>query len=495
MENIKRIVIIGAGPGGLSAAMLLASKGYGVTVIEKLPVVGGRNSALKLGEFTFELGPTFVMLPQVFDEVFKMTGKNWRDYLDMKALDPLYTLHYADKRTFNVFFDKQKILNEIARLFPGEVEGYKRFMKKHIKKFATTYACLRIPYHRWWHYFRFKLVKALFYMQNHLSVHGVLKKYFKSEDMCMAMAFQAKYLGMSAWQCPGAFSILSYVEHEFGVWHPIGGVHKISEAMAKVAQEFGANIILNTKVKKIIVANKVVTSVELEDGKSITADEFIMNEDFAYGMTELIDEKDRPSYSNKKIQSAKYSCSTFMIYLGLNKVYDLPHHNIFFSADYKKNVDQIFISKELPQDPSFYIHNPVVTDKTLAPEGKSALYVLVPIANVSANIDWSKEKQSFRDLIMAKISQIPGMEDVESNIAVEQVITPQHWFDDYAIYNGATFNLAHNLMQMLYLRPHNRFNDIDNLYIVGGGTHPGSGLPTIVESGRIAYDMIVKKYE
>ncbi len=492
--NKKKIVIIGAGPGGLASAMILSSKGHDVTVYEKLSRVGGRNSALKLGDFTFELGPTFVMLPDVFKEVFELAGKNVNDYLDMRLLELMYSLHYADGRNFKIYFDKEKIKQEIQRLFPEDVVGYDNFLKKHEKKFITTYACLTIPYHRWWHYFRLKLLRAVFYMQNHLSVHGVLKKYFKNEDMRIAMAFQAKYLGMSAWQCPGAFSILSYVEHAFGVWHPLGGVHKISEAMAKVAQENGAKIILNTKVSKVNVENKKITSVTLNDGSVVEADEFIMNEDFAYGMTELIEEKYRPSYSDSKLENSKYSCSTFMIYLGLKKIYDLPHHNIFFSTEYKKNVDQIFISKELPQDPSFYIHNPVVTDKSLAPAGKSAVYVLVPISNLSAKIDWQKEKNSFRNLIINKIKSIKGLEDIEEQIEVEKVITPEDWQSNYSVYKGATFNLAHNLGQMLYMRPHNRFNDIDNLYLVGGGTHPGSGLPTIVESGRIASEMITKKY-
>lgn len=493
MKN-KKIVIIGAGPGGLASAMILSAKGHEVIVYEKMNKVGGRNSSLKLGDFTFELGPTFVMLPNVFEEVFAMAGKKVNDYLDMRLLDLMYSLHYADGRNFKVYFDKEKIKQEIKRLFPEDVVGYENFLKKHEKKFITTYACLTIPYHRWWHYLRFKLLRAVFYMQNHLSVHGVLKKYFKNEDMRIAMAFQAKYLGMSAWQCPGAFSILSYVEHAFGVWHPLGGVHKISEAMAKVAEENGAKIVLDTKVSKVNVENKKIINLVLSDGSVVEADEFIMNEDFAYGMQELIEEKARPSYSDKKLEKAKYSCSTFMIYLGLKKIYDLPHHNIFFSSEYKKNVDQIFISKELPQDPSFYIHNPVVTDKTLAPEGKSAMYVLVPISNLSAKIDWQKEKNDFRNLIISKIKNIEGLADFENQIEVEKIITPEDWRSDYSVYKGATFNLAHNLGQMLYLRPHNQFNDIDNLYLVGGGTHPGSGLPTIVESGRIAAEMIEKKY-
>jgi phytoene desaturase len=512
----KHIIIIGAGPGGLTSAMILANKGYRVTILEKKDRVGGRNAALTLGEYTFELGPTFVMLPDVFKQTFTEAGKDMQKYLALQPLDLMYRLQYADGRKLHVHFDKQKFKSEIQRLFPGEATAFDRFMQQQKKTFDRLYQCLTIPYMYWYNYLRLKMLKAVPVLGLGKSVHDVLSSYFKDEDFKIAMAFQAKYLGMSPWTCPGGFTILSYVEHAEGIHHPIGGVHKISEALAQAAQDDGAIIQLNTSVKEILFGGdmknnsatlsasiattkraakkNVATGVLLEDGTVLEADAIIMNADFAYGMSQLVSEKTRQTYSKKysdaKLAKKGYSCSTFMIYLGLKKKYDIPHHNIVFSGNYKKNVDEIYTTYTLPEDPSFYIQNASVTDPSLAPEGKSTIYVLVPVSNLDANIDWEKEKKGFRDLIIKKIATQTELTDIEDQIEVEQIITPLDWEQKAHVYKGAVFNLAHSLDQMLYLRPHNKLEGYNNLYLVGGGTHPGSGLPTIVESGRITARII-----
>ena len=491
MKTKQKVVIVGAGPGGLSAAMILAHKGFDVSIYEAKPYIGGRNSALKLGDFRFELGPTFVMLPKAFEEAFALAGRDIRKYVELKELSEMYRLHYADGRDFHVYFDKEKIESEIVRLFPDDAGAYAHFMDTQKIKFDRLYKCLTVPYMRWYHYFRMKLLKALSTMDLGKSVHDVLSQYFKNEDLKIAMSFQAKYLGMSPWDCPGAFTILSYIEHEFGIYHPMGGVHTIAEAMAKVAVEDGAKISLNSPVRRILTKSDRAIGVELVDGTQIDADHVIMNADFAHGMLNLFTPQERHHYSEKKLNAMKYSCSTFMLYLGLSKKYDIPHHNIFFSADYKKNVDQIFKNKIIPEDPSFYIQNASATDPSLAPNGKSALYVLVPAPNLNhSSVDWHVEKKRLRDQIITLIKERTEMKDIEEHIEVEHCITPQEWEDDMFVHNGAVFNLAHSLDQMLYLRPHNRLDGYTNVYLVGGGTHPGSGLPTIVESGRIAADLI-----
>lgn len=486
----KRVLIIGAGPGGLSAAMILAHRGYEVKVIERLDRVGGRNSLLKLGDFSFELGPTFVMLPQSIDEAFTEAGEKMSDHLELKELEPMYRLSYGDGREFDVFFNKEKLKTEIKRLFPGEEENYNKYFARQKKKFERLFDCLKIPYLHWYNYLRWKLLKALPVVGLTQSVYKELKKYFSSSDISIAMAFQSKYLGMSPWQCPAGFTIISYVEHAFGIWHPLGGVCKISQAMAKVAQTKGAEILLNKEVKQIIFQGKKATGVELTDGQIIEADAVIMNTDFAYGMTHLIKSDLRKKYTDKNLAQRDYSCSIFMLYFGLDKKYEAPHHNIFFSSDYEKNISEIYDSLELSANPSFYLQNACQTDPNLAPAGKSALYVLVPVPNLKAKIDWSKEKQALRDLIIKKIEERSNFKDLSSHIEVEKIITPLEWQNDYKVYDGAVFNLAHSLDQMLYLRPRNRLEGYENLYVVGGGTHPGSGLPTIIQSGRISADLI-----
>lgn len=489
----KKVIVIGAGPGGLSAGMILASRGFEVVVHEKKDRVGGRNAPLTADGFVFETGPTFVMLSQVFEEVFSLAGRKMSDYLEFIRLDPLYRLRFGLHDDFRVYFDKEKIQREIEEKFPGEEKSYERYLKHEKRKFKKTYECLKVPYMKWYHYFRWKLLKALPYMQNLKSVDEVLTAFFRDERIKLSMTFQTKYLGMSPWECPGAFSILSYAEHGYGIYHPKGGVHKISEAMADVIREYGGMIRLSNPVREILFEGKKAVGVRLDGGEEERGDFVVMNSDFGYGVRTLIPEKIRKRYSDKKVEEKEYSCSTFMLYLGLDITYDIPHHNIFFSSDYKKNIEDIFVEKRLPDDPSFYVHNPAVTDDTLAPKGKSAVYVLVPVPNNTAKIDWSAEAESFKERVLQKISERSEMKDITAHIETMRVMTPPQWEKDVCVYRGAVFNLSHVISQMLYMRPHNEFDDTENLYLAGGGTHPGSGLPTILESGRIAADLIWKK--
>ncbi len=490
MFNKKKIAIIGAGPGGLAAGMILAHRGHSVQIFERRPEVGGRNSPLKVQGYTFDVGPTFVMLPQAFADIFSLSGRIYEKELDIKQLNILYRLRYGNGKDFVVHYDKTELKKEFDRVFPGEWSGYEKWFKFHKIKTERVIDCLKMPYQTPWSYFNSKIIKAFRYIQAHRSVMSVLSDFFQSEDLKWSMAFQAKYLGMSPWECPGTFTILPFMEHAYGIAHYRGGVHQLSQVMARILKEEGGVIHLSRQVNKILTHNGRAIGLELADGEKILADEVIMNTDFAYGMKSLLNEEDRPSFNNDKLAKMSYSCSTFMLYLGIDGTFDLPHHNIFFGSDYRRNLDEISKLKILPQDPAFYLQNACVTDKTLAPPDKSTIYVLVPVPNLSANIDWQKEKQSYRDLIISKIEQRTEIKDISKRIEVERIITPLDWRDQLHVHEGAVFNLAHAVSQMLYLRPHNKFNDLDNLYLVGGGTHPGSGLPTILESGRIAADLI-----
>ncbi|MER2258882.1 MAG: phytoene desaturase family protein, partial [Priestia megaterium] len=299
---------------------------------------------------------------------------------------------------------------------------------------------------------------------------------------------------MSPWECPGAFSILSFMEHAYGIFHPIGGVNQLSQAMAKVVEEHQGHIHLNQGVQKLWIENKRVKGIILENGERIGADDVIINGDFAHAMTNLIDEGALKKYAVKKLEKKKYSCSTFMIYLGIDKQYkDLPHHTIVFAEDYKKNVEEITKTLALSEDPSIYIQNPGVTDPTLAPEGKSALYILAPVPNNFSGVNWDEKQKDFRDAVLKIVEKKTGFKDLESHIEVEKIISPKQWEEDVLVYKGATFNLGHQLTQMMVLRPHNKFEELENCWLVGGGTHPGSGLPTILESSRITTKLILKR--
>ena len=488
----KHILVVGAGPGGLTTAMLLAARGFKVTLVEKQDRVGGRNSAMVRNGYKFDTGPTFLMMKFILDEVFEEAGRRSEDYLKFVKLEPMYRLQFDDMAV-EPTTDHAAMLKQLNAKFPGNAKGYWKFLKTEQERFRKMYPCLQKDYGSLKSYLSSDLLKAVPYLSLGKSVMDVLGGYFKSDRLKLCFTFQAKYLGMSAWNCPGLFAILPFVEHAYGVYHTQGGLSEISEAMARVCRELGVDIRLNSPVKQLILKGRDVTGVELESGERIFADETVLNADFGYAMNHLVPPAVLKKYTPPKIDDREFSCSTFMLYLGVDKVYDLPHHTVFFSKDYRKNIEDVFQRKVLSDEVSFYVRNASVTDPSLAPSGHSALYVLVPVPNKTAQIDWSREKNSFRERLLDAMETRGGMAGLRQHIREEIVLSPDEW-QNQNIQFGATFNLAHKLSQMLYFRPRNKFEELGNCYLVGGGTHPGSGLPTIYESGRIAANLISRAH-
>ena len=295
---------------------------------------------------------------------------------------------------------------------------------------------------------------------------------------------------MSPFNCPSLFSILSYLEYDFGVWHPIGGCSAISEKMAEIATDMGVEIHLDEPVEEILFEGRKAVGIRTNQD-SYSGDSLVINADFAHAMAHLVPDKLRRKWTNAKLEKKRYSCSTYMMYLGIEGRYEnVPHHTIYTSADYLSNLDDIETRNRLSNDPSIYVQNASITDPTLAPDGHSTIYILAPVPHCKTGLDWPKQQQAFRHEVLGQLKQI-GIDDIESRIRYERVITPKMWLDDHSVYKGATFNLAHNLRQMLHLRPRNRFDDLDGVYLVGGGTHPGSGLPVIYESARITTRLLL----
>lgn len=490
---MKKIVIIGAGPGGLTAGMLLAHKGFDVTIFETKSVAGGRNAPIKINGYTFDTGPTFLMMKQILDEIFEFVGKKSSDYLQFVKLDPMYRLKFHENEIL-ISDDHKKTEETIKKEFPGEEKNFYKYLNNEEIRLKYLLPCLQKPYSSLIDMFSSPLLNAIPKLDLGKSVYQILSKYFNNDILRLCFTFQSKYLGMSAWECPAAFAMVAYIEHKWGIYHVIGGLHKISHAMSEVFAEKRGKLFLNTTVKKILNNGKKAIGVELASGDKIYADDVIVNADFSYAVTNLMERKYVQKYSPQKLSKKKYSCSTFMLYLGVKKRYNIPHHNVFFAKEYKKNVDDIFKNLKLPEEISFYIQNPSISDPQLAPGGKSTIYVLVPVPNLKADIDWNAQKENFKNKVLNEIVKRTEMKDLIENIEVEKIYTPYDWRDNLNVYYGATFNLGHNLSQMLYFRPGNKFECLDNCYLVGGGTHPGSGLPTIYESGRISANMIFKKY-
>lgn len=489
----KKVVVVGAGPGGLTNAMILAHRGFDVTVLEKGDSVGGRNSSIKLNGYIFDKGPTFLMMNFILNDMFHEVDREVDDYLITTKLEPMYRLKFSDLEFFPTG-DKVQMEKQIVECFPGNDKGYEKFLRSERNRFERIFPCLQKPYLRIPDYLSIDFLRAVPYLSLGRSMFGMLGDYFDQDKLKLSFTFQSKYLGMSAWECPAFFTMVPFVEHEYGIYHVQGGLNAISLAMEKVLEEQGVHVRKHATVRKFLVNDRSIKGVELGSGEMVTADDFVINADFSYAMTNLFRQEDLRKYKKERFARMRYSCSTFMLYLGINHVYPIPHHNIFFARDYKTNVEDIFTNMKLSPENSFYIQNASVSDSTLAPKGKSTIYILVPVPHNRSGINWDAEKDNFREHILSQVESRSEMSDLRQHIEVEKMITPSDWERDENVYLGATFNMGHNISQMLYFRPHNQFEELNNCYLVGGGTHPGSGLPTIYESGRISANLISKKY-
>lgn len=491
----KKVIIVGAGPGGLASSMMLSSKGFDVDIYEKQSYIGGRTSSFNLKEeFKFDLGPTFLMMDFILEELFEECGLEIKEYLDVVEVDPMYRLVLPSGKEFFPSRNPIKMKKEIEENFKGSYKSYLKFMESEKDKLDHLLPCLQVPYDSYTDLTKPRFIKAIPYLDVNVSVYDVLKRYFDDEELALSFTFQAKYLGMSPWTCPGGFSIIPYIEHKYGIHHTTGGLNEITKGFAKASEAMGTKIHLSKEVKEVVVRDGKARGVLLADGRFMESDYVIINADFAHAMTNIIKEQDNKKYTREKIDNKKYSCSTYMIYLALDKIYDqFPHHNIIFAKDYKKNLTEISDSMVLSEDPSVYVQNASVTDGTLAPEGMSTLYILVPAPNNKSEIIWDDIKDSFREKILDIVEDKGGFVNLRDHILEEKVITPHDWENEKDVYSGATFNLSHSVDQLLVFRPHNKHEQFDRCYIVGGGTHPGSGLPTIFESARISSRMIIGK--
>ncbi len=488
----KRVLIVGAGPGGLATAMLLAKAGCDVTILEKQPRVGGRTSLIESGGYRFDLGPTFFLYPQVLQEIFQSVGRDLFQEVPMTKLDPQYRLVFGAGGELNARPDIEQMVAEITKLSPQDAQGFRRFMAYNRVKLEKFAPCLQVPFPGWKSLISLRLLKVLPFLKPWKSLHAELAGYFKDPRLQLAFTFQSKYLGMSPFQCPSLFSILSFLEYEYGIWHPTGGCNAITEGMARVAQELGVKIQLSTAVEELLFTGRRATGVRTAQGEQRT-EAVVVNADFAHAMSKLVPNHLRRRWNDVNLARKRYSCSTFMLYLGVEGRFDqLAHHNIYVTKDYRRNLDEIEQRHVLSEDPSFYVENPVRTDSTMAPLGHSALYVLLPVTHQHPNVDWSRERTRYRALALRQLTKIGLPTDLEQRIRFERVVTPADWENKVDVYRGATFNLAHSFSQMLHLRPQNRFEEFDGMYLVGGGTHPGSGLPVIFESAKISSRLLLE---
>jgi phytoene desaturase len=487
----KRVVIIGAGPGGLAATMLLASRGLEVTVIERRSRVGGRTSTFEAEGFRFDLGPTFFMLPRVLEAIFEATGRDLHAEVPLVRLNPHYRICFGAGGTMVATPDVDRLERAVAGIAPEDADSVRAFLDDNRRKFERFQPFFAAPCASWLALLHPRFLSALPLVRPHLSLDQDLRRFFSDPRIRLAFSFQSKYLGMSPFRCPSLFTILSFMEYEYGVFHPLGGCGAVTEVMARAARDLGATIRLGEPVEAVLFEGRRAVGVRTAEN-TYSADAVVINADFGRAMTQLVPDRLRRRWSDRAIEKKRFSCSAFMVYLGIEGRYDdIAHHTIYIAEDYVKNLEDIERRFVLSEDPSFYLQNACVTDPDLAPPGMSTLYVLVPVPHRHPHIDWDRERDRYRSLALRHLARV-GVDDVEGRIRYERILTPVDWDERYEIYRGAVFNLAHNLGQMLHRRPHNRFEDLESVYLVGGGTHPGSGLPTIFLSAIISSRLLLE---
>ena len=475
----KKVVIVGAGVGGLATACRLAKDGYSVEVYEKLSSCGGRCNIIEDRGYKFDTGPSFVLMPDFFEEVFSYCGRRIKNYLDLRIIDPSYKIFYADGENFTVYRNSQRTKEELERLENGSSAKFNKFFQetgriynivKPLLYKCVTYKSLANPYY-------WSLIGKIRAFQSYWQL---VRKYFESDKLCYAFTFEAMFMGVSPFQAPAFYSVISYADHAQKISHPTGGMYQIPLALEKLAKELGAKIYYNSAIEDI---KRKKGQIFLRQGQNqIQADYAVVNADYAYAQSYLL---------KRKIPHFKYSCSTYLIYLGINKkLENLFHHNLFFSNNLRKNLEEIFETKLNPSDPSFYAHVPTVTDLSLAPAGKDILYLLVPVPNLENARDILENHESrLRKLIFDKINKVCAC-NLEELIEVEHRFYPGDFIDRYNIKFGATFGLAHNLTQSAFFRPANFDPKIKNLYYVGASTQPGGGLPVVIASSAIVANLI-----
>jgi len=483
--------VVGAGPGGLASAMLLAKAGVEVTVVEKRAHVGGRTSTLEQEGFKFDVGPTFFLYPQVLREIFAATGHSLEKEVPMYRLDPQYRLIFGGGGQVDATPDVERMKAQIAAISPGDASRLETYFRDNREKLERFAPILQSPFASWRDLVTPEMLRMLPLVRPWRSLDSDLQKYFKDERIRLGFSFQSKYLGMSPFSCPSLFSILSFLEYEHGVFHPVGGCGAVTQAMARIAEQMGVKIQRDTAVEEMLFEGRRAVGVRTAN-ETIKADAVVVNADFAQAMQRLVPNHLRRKWTNERIVKKQFSCSTFMMYLGIEGRYDeAAHHTIYLSKNYRQNLRDIEHDHQLTMDdPSFYVQNACVTDDTLAPKGMSTLYVLVPVTHESGQVNWPAQEEKFRALALRQLEKI-GITDVERRICVEKRLTPAAWHSEFGLHLGATFSMAHSLRQMLHLRPNNRFEDLDGVYLVGGGTHPGSGLPVIFESARITSRLLL----
>jgi len=492
---MSKIIVIGSGFGGLSAACRLAAKGHDVELFEKRDKLGGRAYVYEVNGFKFDGGPTIVTAPFMFDDIFEVAGRKREDYFDLVKCDPFYRIFDHNQRKFDYNDDHEFILSEIDKVNPSDKEGYAEFVGKTKAIFEKGFVELAdVPFLSIWD--MIKVAPDLIKMQSYLSVYRYVSQFVKDPFLRQVFSFHPLLVGGNPFDTPSIYAMIHYLEREWGVWYSMGGTGAMVNGIGRLFEELGGKIHLSAEVDEINVNpdTRKVTGVTLADGTVHQADKVVSNADVAYTYRNMIDKRYRRKYTDRKVDNMRYSMSLFVYYFGTDRQYrdtqpELAHHNIILSDRYKELLDDIFKDKKLADDFSLYLHMPSLTDPSIAPDGCENFYVLSPVPNLQDGTDWDEVGPRYKQTIVDFLEE-NYLPDLSKHLIAEHYITPKHFQETLNSHQGAAFSLEPVLTQSAWFRPHNRSEEFDNLYFVGAGTHPGAGLPGVLSTAKIAEKLI-----
>ncbi len=483
-SEAPHVVVIGSGFGGLAAAVRLGAKGYRVTVLEKLDGPGGRAYTYRQDGFVFDAGPTILTAPHLFEELWALCGRRFADDIDLHPIDPFYKIRFDDGTMFEAHRDLEKMRAQIALIEPRDVAGFDRYLKASEAIFDAAYTELvDQPFHELG-----TLIKAapdLVRLGGYRSVYAKVSDYFSNEKLRIAFSFHPLFIGGNPFVATAYYCLIAHLERTWGVHYAIGGTGALVRGLVSLIEGLGGSVRLNAEVSEITVEAGRATGVRLSSGEVIPADLVVSNADVGHTYTKLLKSAPRRTWTDEKVARANHSMSLFVWYFGTNRTYDdCYHHTIALGPRYKGLLDDIFKRKVLAEDFSLYLHRPTANDPSLAPPGCDSFYVLAPVPHLQSGTDWQVMSKPFRDRIAERLEAtcLPGLRDA---IISETMLTPLDFRDRLLSTHGAAFGMEPRLFQSAWFRPHNQSSDIKGLYLVGAGTHPGAGVPSVISSARV----------
>ncbi len=485
----NRAVVIGAGFGGIAAALRMRAKGYDVTLLDRAPKLGGRAQVFERDGFRHDAGPTVITAPFLFTELFDLFNKSMDDYVTLVPLDPWYRFYYPDGTTFDYGGTVEDTLAEIARYSPEDQEGYKNLLKHSKALFDAGFTRLSDqPFHSVWS--MLKEAPALVKLQSYLTVWQLISKHIKHPKIRQAFSIQPLLVGGSPFDTTSIYGLIHYLEREWGVFFAMGGTGALVDGLGRLMAEEGVEVRLGTTVERIETQAGKVTGVLLEGGERIVTGTVVSNADPMHLYRNMLDDGAVRTGAKIKRKYARVSMGLYVLYFGTTQQYpDVAHHTIWLGQRYKELLDDIFKRKMLADDFSLYLHRPTATDPSFAPEGCDSFYVLCPVPNQSAGLDWAVEGPKLRDKIVDALGRtmLPGLRDT---ITADFYMTPDDFEERYLSHLGAGFSIAPHFTQSAWFRFHNKAEGPDGLYLTGAGTHPGAGMPGVLCSAKVIEKLV-----